>query len=690
MSELFLELFSEEIPAPLQSVARIKLVENIKNFFDKEKITYRGETNCFSTPNRLIVHFKNLNNEIIQKPEEIRGPNIKAPDKALEGFLKSNKIEKKDIFTKNTAKGEFYFYKKPEKKIQTQELLNNFLPNIFDNTPWKKSMKWGDNKMFWGRPLKSILAIFGGKPLNFKYHHLTSSNVTYVDKDFEEKVKSFKNFKSYISYFKSRGVIINNNLRRKFIEKELIKNSSKKNLKVYINEKLLSEVTDIVEKPKIILCSFDKKFLEIPKEILVLTMQKHQKYFPIFDKKENLTNNFFIIADTKDQKGFVKIGNERVVEARLNDADFFWKKNKSQNLVKRVSMLRNMSYFKGLGTYFDKVQRIRKLSGLISDELLISKEKIEIASTICKVDLLSDLVSEFPELQGILGGHFAKAQGFDKDICLAISEHYLPTGPESKIPKKPYSLALSLSDKIDSLVGFFGINLKPTSSKDPYALRRSTIGLIRMILENNKELKIKDLINYSSVIYNEQNLKFDSKKINKELSEFFVERLKNFMKEKDIRIDIIESTTSSYGMDDLLKIYKKALTLNKLIKNEIGTDVISGYKRAYNILTTELNNKEIEISGSADPGLFKNNFEKNLYKKIHDIRKYFTNYGNEENYEGMLITLASAKKEISEFFENVIVNDEDLTLKKNRLELLQMLCKTFNNYCNFSKLESIT
>ena len=690
MSEFFLELFSEEIPATLQSAARNKLLENFKNFFEKEKIVYKNEANSYSTPNRLVIHFKNLSNEIIQKSEEIRGPNINAPEKALEGFLKSNQIEKKNIFKKKTEKGEFYFYKKPERKIRTEELLNSSLPNILDNIPWKKSMKWGDYSMFWGRPLKSILAIFNGKPLNFKYHHLTCSNVTYIDKDFEEKLIRFKDFKSYISYFKNRGIIINNNFRRKFIEKELIKNSSKKNLKVYINERLLSEVTDIVEKPKVILCSFDKKFLEIPKEILVVTMQKHQKYFPTFDKKQNLTNNFFIISDTKDQKGFVKIGNERVVEARLNDADFFWKKNKSQNLVKRVSMLKNMNYFKGLGTYFDKVQRIRKLSGLISDELLISKEKIEIASTICKVDLLSDLVSEFPELQGILGGHFAQAQGFDKDICLAISEHYLPTGPESKIPKKPYSLALSLSDKIDSLVGFFGINLKPTSSKDPYALRRSTIGLIRMILENNKELKIKDLINYSSLIYNEQNLKFDSKKINQELSAFFVERLKNFMKEKDIRADIIESTTSFYGIDNLLKIYKKALTLNKLIKNEIGSDVISGYKRAHNILSTELNNKEMEISGSADPGLFKNDFEKNLYKKINDIRKYYTNYGNEENYEDMLKILASAKKEISEFFENVIVNDEDLTLKKNRLELLQMLCKTFNNYCNFSKVESIT
>ncbi len=690
MSEFFLELFSEEMPATLQSAARIKLLENFKNFFEKEKIAYKGEANSYSTPNRLLIYFKNLSHEIVQKPEEIKGPNINAPEKALEGFLKSNQIEKKNIFKKKTEKGEFYFYKKPERKIRTEELLNSHLPNILENIPWKKSMKWGDYSMFWGRPLKSILAIFNGRPLNFKYHHLICSNVTYLDKDFEEKLIRFKDFKSYMSYFKNRGVIINNNLRRNFIEKELIKSSSKKNLKVYINEKLLSEVTDIVEKPKVILCSFDKKFLEIPKEILVVTMQKHQKYFPTFDKKENLTNIFFIIADIKDQKGFVRIGNERVVEARLNDADFFWKKNKSQNLVKRVSMLKNMNYFKGLGTYFDKVQRIRKLSGLISDELLISKEKIEIASTICKIDLLSDLVGEFPELQGVLGGHFAQAQGFDKDICLAISEHYLPTGPESKIPKKPYSLALSLSDKIDSLVGFFGINLKPTSSKDPYALRRSTIGLIRMILENNKELKIKELINYSSLTYNEQNLKFDNKKISQELSVFFIERLKNFMKEKEIRADIIESTTSFYGVDNLLKIYKKALTLNKLIKNEIGTDVVSGYKRAHNILNAELNNKEVEISGSADPGLFKNDFEKNLYKKINDIRKYYANYGNEENYEGMLKILASSKKEISEFFENVIVNDKDLTLKKNRLELLQMLCKTFNNYCNFSKLESIT
>ena len=238
----------------------------------------------------------------------------------------------------------------------------------------------------------------------------------------------------------------------------------------------------------VIVCDFDKKFLNVPREILITTRQNHQKYLPTFDKKNNLTSNFFVVSDIKDTKGFVKLGNERVIEARLSDAEFFWEKNKTQNLVKQVDKLKNINYFKGLGSYFDKIQRMRKLSSLISDDFLISKDKIEIASSICKVDLMSDLVGEFPELQGIVGGHFASFQGFDKEVCLAVSEQYLPNGMESKLPKKMYSVALSLSDKIDSLVGFFGINLKPTRSKDPYAIRRMAISLVRLIVEN--EIKI--------------------------------------------------------------------------------------------------------------------------------------------------------------------------------------------------------
>ena len=687
MSEFFLELFSEEIPSRLQINARNELTQIFKKFFDDNEIIVKGKINTYSTPNRLIVHINKISKDVIKKAEEIRGPNINAPEKALEGFLKSNKISKEKVFKKSTEKGIFYFYNKPSQKIKTYDLLKENIASLLLKISWKKSMKWGNHDLYWGRPLKSILALFDKKIIEFKLNHLHSSNKTFTDKDLEDEVKSFDDFKSYIKFFKQKGVTIDQNKRKEFIIKEINKATNQKKIHINVNEKLIDEIINIVEKPKILVCEFNKKFLEIPQEILIITMQHHQKYFPTFDSKNKITNNFIVVADCKDKKGLVKLGNQNVVDARLADAEFFWNRNKSQNLVKQVSRLKQINYFKGLGSYFDKIQRVRKLSGIISDELLISKEKIEIASSICKVDLMSDLVGEFPELQGVMGGYFAREQGFDEEISLAVSEHYLPSGIDSKVPKKPYSIALSLSDKIDSLVGFFGINLKPTSSKDPYALRRMAISLLRLIIENQKKIKLRDLINYSINLYKEQNYSFDSKLINDELGDFILDRLKNYMKEKDIRSDIIECSINSHGIDDLLKIFNKSLYLNKNIKKDFGLDVIAIYKRSSNILNSESKSK-IEILGSADPGLFKNDYEKNLYKKIHTIRKYFSSIGRDEDYDESLKTLSSAKIEVNEFFDNVIVNDQEEIIKKNRLELLKMLCKSFDNYFNFSKIEA--
>ena len=687
MSEFFLELFSEEIPSRLQINARNELTQIFKKFFDDNEIIVKGKINTYSTPNRLIVHINKISKDVIKKAEEIRGPNINAPEKALEGFLKSNKISKEKVFKKSTEKGIFYFYNKPSQKIKTYDLLKESIASLLLKISWKKSMKWGNHDLYWGRPLKSILALFDKKIIEFKLNHLHSSNKTFTDKDLEDEVKSFDDFKSYIKFFKQKGVTIDQNKRKEFIIKEINKATNQKKIHINVNEKLIDEIINIVEKPKILVCEFNKKFLEIPQEILIITMQHHQKYFPTFDSKNKITNNFIVVADCKDKKGLVKLGNQNVVDARLADAEFFWNRNKSQNLVKQVSRLKQINYFKGLGSYFDKIQRVRKLSGIISDELLISKEKIEIASSICKVDLMSDLVGEFPELQGVMGGYFAREQGFDEEISLAVSEHYLPSGIDSKVPKKPYSIALSLSDKIDSLVGFFGINLKPTSSKDPYALRRMAISLLRLIIENQKKIKLRDLINYSINLYKEQNYSFDSKLINDELGDFILDRLKNYLKEKNIRSDIIECSTNSYGIDDLLKIFNKSLNLNKNIKKDFGLDVIAIYKRSANILNSESKSK-LEIVGSADPGLFKNDYEKNLYKKIHAIRKYFSSIGRDEDYDESLKTLSSAKIEVNEFFDNVIVNDQEEIIKKNRLELLKMLCKSFDNYFNFSKIEA--
>ena len=686
MSEFFLELFSEEIPANLQKNARENLLQNFKDFFEKKNISF-SKNLSFSTPNRLLILFEGIKPEIKQKEEEIRGPKIDAPEKALDGFLRSNNFQKKDLYQKENDKGTFYFVKKPPKTIKISELLNENIPSILDGISWKKSMKWGDFQLYWARPLKSILAIFNNKNLLFKYHHLQSSNLTFVDKDFEDKKKSFNNFKLYIDYFKKSQIVIDQNKRKKFIELELLKKSKRKNLTIEISDKLLNEVTDLVNKPNILACKFDDKFLQIPKEILITTMQFHQKYFHTFDNKGNITNNFLVVANNKDNKGFIKSGNERVVNARLSDAQFFWEKNKSNNLVKQVSKLKLINYFKGLGTYFDKIQRMRKLGGMISDELLISKEKVEMSATICKVDLLSDIVGEFPELQGIMGSYFAEFQGFDKEISLAIREQYLPTGINSKTPKKLFSIALSLTDKLDTLVGFFGIDQKPTSSKDPFALRRLALGVIRLLLENKKEFKLKDLINYSSNLYQEQGFDLSNKTLHKDLTNFLIERLKNYMKEKNIRSDIIEASINSYGINNMVKAYNKALILNKLINQEIGQALLVSYKRASNILDHELKNQELELSNVVDPVLFKNDFEKNLYKKINDLRKYFTSINKDENYELSLSNLAESKSIIFEFFDNVIVNDEDKTIQKNRLELLQMLCKTFDNYLNFSTIE---
>ena len=682
MSEFFLELFSEEIPANLQKNARRSLLQNFKDFFEKKNIKFSKDLS-FSTPNRLLILFDGIKPEIHQKEEEIRGPKTDAPEKALDGFLRSNNFQKKNLYQKENDKGVFYFAKKPPKIIKIYDLLNENIPLILDKASWKKSMKWGDFELYWGRPLKSILAVFNNKNLTFKYHHLQSSNFTFIDKDFEDKTKIFNNFKIYTDYFKKSKVIIDQNKRKKLIETQLAKISKKKNLTVEINNKLLDEVTNLVNKPNILVCKFDEKFLQIPKEILITTMQFHQKYFHTFDSNGNITTNFLVVANNKDNKGFIKSGNERVIEARLNDAQFFWEKNKSNNLVKQISKLKSINYFKGLGTYFDKAQRMRKLGAIISDELLISKDKVELLTSICKVDLLSDIVGEFPELQGIMGGHFAKFQGFDKDISLAISEHYLPVGIDSKTPKKPFSIALALTDKIDTLVGFFGIDHKPTSSKDPYALRRSALGVIRILLENNKEFKIKDLINYSSNLYQEQGFNFSNKTLHKDLINFFIERFKNYMREKNIRPDIIEASINSNGINNVVKVYKKALILNKLINKEIGQTIISCYKRASNILDHELKNQELELSDNTDPGLFKNDFEKNLYKKIHDLRKYFTSVNKDENYELSLSNLAESKSTLFDFFDNVMVKDADKAIQKNRLELLQMLCKTFDNYLNF-------
>ena len=686
MSELFLELFSEEIPVSLQKDIREKLILDIKKVFEEKSIKFKKYFSL-STPNRLVVVFQNLDREVKIKSEEIKGPSTTSPPQALEGFLKSQKISKKQVFKKKNDKGEFYFYKTKETKLKTLDLIKERLPKILIEFKWKKSMKWGSYNLNWGRPLKSILCVFDKKVINFSIGHLKSSNYTFLDKDFEERKKTFNDFNTYQKSLEQTGTIIDQYKRKEYIRKEIEKILKKKNLIIDENEKLLDEVNNLVDQPHIIECSFDKKFLTIPQEILVLTMQSHQKYFPLFTKKKEITNEFIVVANKKDNKGLIKIGNERVVKARLEDAEFFWNKDKSQNLVKKVSGLKNMNFFKGLGTYFDKVQRMRKLAAMISDELLISKEKVELSATICKTDLISEIVGEFPELQGIMGGHLSHVQGFDKEISEAVKEQYLPTGPHSNVSKKPYSITLSISDRIDTLVGFFGINEKPSSSKDPYALRRVAYGIIRMIIENKKDIKINDIISYSLNIYLDQDFKFSNNNIIKDISFFLKDRFKYYLKDKNFRPDIVDAAVKILDLNKISTTHEKAKSLNKIIEKPLGMDVVSSYKRAFNIINSETKKAGEKLTNTTDPGIFNNEYEKALFKKTNELKQHFAMVENNQNFDEILSSLASAKKEIFDFFDNVKVNDESEIIKKNRLELLSFFCKTYENFIDFQLIK---
>ena len=546
-------------------------------------------------------------------------------------------------------------------------------------------MKWSDHNLMWGRPLQSIFARFNNKKLSFNFDHLETTDEIIVEQDLIIKSKKINNFKEYLSFLKAFNIIVDHQAREEIILKKINSISNSKQYKERINKNLLEEVVNIVEDPNLLHVSFNKDYLKIPQEIIISTLEKHQRYFPIFDNRERLTNNFFVVANKKDEKKFITEGNKRVVEARLADAKFFWDKDRSKNLIKQIANLKSVTFYEKLGTIYDKTQRLRQLAGFLSDDLNISKEKVQVAASISKSDLCSDLVGEYPELQGVMGKYFALAQGFEEDIANSVSDHYLPVGLTSTLPKKPFSYSISIVDKIDTLVGFFVIDEKPTSSKDPFALRRAAIGLLRIIIENKLSFKLRDLISYAIRLYQEQSVEIKNEKTEQEVLDFIKERMRNVLKIKNIKPDIIEAAVSSHTGDNFLDLYAKTILIHKYKNKGIGLNAISSYKRASNILDKAGKG----ITGRPDAVLFRKDEERVLHEKINEIRKAFTVKDVNKDYESLLIKLSDTKESTDNFFDNVVVNDENQDIKNNRLELLKMFCNTFDTFIDFSKLEGL-
>ena len=687
MSEFLLELYSEEIPHGLQIDCRTNLEASFQKKLEDHNIKYK-RINVFSTPSRLCIHIEGLPTSLLLEAKEIKGPKVGSPEQALEGFLKSNNLDKKDVFEKEIDKGKFYFAKTKQQKIDLQRLFATQVPEILKTLNWKKSMRWSNHSLAWGRPLKSILCLFDKHSVIFDFHHLKSANKAYVGGPYDEKSFIAKDIAQYFSTLKDKKIILDQEVRKKMVLEGLKSVFKKSKCEDNPNPKLVEEVTNLVDYPTALKGQFSKEFLELPEELLHLTMMQHQRYFPMKSLETNkITNSFITISNNTDEKKLIIAGNESVLQARLSDAKFFWDKNKRQNLVKNVSKLNGITFYKDLGSLYDKTQRVRQLASLIADIIGANKGDTEIVGSICKADLVSDLVGEYPELQGVIGKYFALSQGFSPEIANAISDHYLPVGPTDRVPKDKIAICVALADKLDTLIGFFGINLKPTSSKDPFALRRAVLGMIRIILDNKISISLKEIINNAKNLYLSNNVEIINDRLADDLMDFFNDRFKNLLKDKEKRLDVVDSVLSNNRSDDFYNLYLKITTIAKYIKQPDGINSIAAYKRAKNILEQNDQMVKDNIFGNPDPVLFNTEIEKNLLANIQEVREYFTTPSRLRDSQKSIKMLSDVKIFTDKFFEEVKVNDDNEEVKKNRLELLFLMCKTFDNFTDFSKLE---
>ena len=687
MSDFLLELYSEEIPHGLQINTRKSLEASFQKSLEDENIKCK-KLHIYSTPSRIFVFIEGLPATINIAAKEIKGPKIGTPPQALEGFLKSNQLNKADVFEKETDKGIFYFAKTKKQTVDLKVSFQTIVPDILKSINWKKSMRWSDHDLSWGRPLKSILCLFDTSIVPFHFYHLQSTNKIFLGGPYDEKSYVVKNTSHYFTLLKDKKIILDHEERKKMILASLKTIFAKSKCENNPDMGLVEEVTNLVEYPTALKGKFSEEFLALPEELLNLTMKQHQRYFPMRSLSEGkIVNQFITISNNKDEKKLIIEGNERVLQARLADAKFFWDKNKKQNLVKLVSKLNGIVFYKDLGTVYDKTQRVRQLSSLIADIIVCNKEDTEIAASICKADLVTDLVGEYPELQGVIGSYFALGQGFSPEISKAISDHYLPLGPNDRVPKEKIAICVAVADKLDTLIGFFGINVKPTSSKDPFALRRAVLGIIRILIENKISLSLKELINNAKNLYLSKNIKFTNDKLADDLIEFFNDRFKNLLKDKVTRLDVVDSVLSNNRSDDFYNLNLKIMSIIKCLRQDEGMNAIAAYKRAKNIL--EQNQKEIEnqIFGTPDPVLFRNPCEENLLIKINEVRDYFTTPSRLRDSQKTIHMLSEIKNLTDVFFTDVKVNDENQEIKNNRLELLYLMCKTFDNFTDFSKIE---
>jgi glycyl-tRNA synthetase beta chain len=686
MKELLLEIGTEEIPAGFIPQALVDLENLIRKELDVNRINFDG-VKTLGTPRRLVLVIESISEK--QRDEEIRkvGPSKQAafdaegkPTKAAIGFAKSQSVPVESLKLIQTEKGEYVCAVKQEFGRPTLELLSSVLPKLILSIPFQKSMRWAEVPIRFARPIHWVLALFGGEVVPFEVGNVRSGNLTYGHRFMHPGSIEVRNFNSYLQKLREGFVIVDPAERKKRIEEGMDKEAASVSGKILKDEELLNEVNFLVELPVTLRGTFDREFLSLPGEILIHSMKEHQRYFPVIDGEGRLLPHFVCISNIvpRDQKMVVK-GNERVLKARLSDAAFFFHDDLKISLERRVDQLKKVVFQAKLGTSYEKMDRFRRLALFMSERIDSTlREMVERTSLLCKADLVTGMVGEFPKLQGIVGREYARLSGERPEVSKAIYEHYLPRFAGDRLPSSPVGDIVSIADKMDTIVGCFGVGLVPTGTADPFGLRRQALGIIRIILEKKYPLSLAELIEESESQLKEK-MERDISEVKEEVLDFFRVRYQNFLMDKGYPFDVIEAVISP-SFDELLDVQHRIDALRAAREWKDFESIVIGFKRAINILKGSPARKEMNAS------LFSESVEKNLYQSFLKAKERIELHLNKKDYESALLEMTQMKRPIDEFFDGVMVMVEDEAIRNNRLALLDEIGKLFRRIADFSKL----
>ncbi len=702
MPELLLEILSEEIPARMQPRAADDLKRLVTEGLAAVGLTHT-RARAFATPRRLALVVEGIPEKAPDISEERRGPRLDAPVKALEGFVKSTGLAIEQLEKRSTEKGDFYFAVIEKKGEGAEESIAKVVSDVLIRFPWPKSMRWHNSAVSWVRPIKNILCLLDGKPVNNDWGlgvrpasgiaeeiSFTWNNQSYGHRFMDPEPFLVTGVADYRRGLKDAYVILDQDERRAKIKTDAEALAKALGLRLRDDPALLEEVAGLVEWPVSLIGSIDDDYMDIPPEVLTATMRKNQKYFAMEHTDGRLASHFIVVAnrETADGGKAIVAGNERVLRARLADAKFFWDLDRKQTLASRAPSLKNVTFHAKLGTLADKMSRVRELATEIAAFVPgADKDKVRSAADLAKCDLTTGMVGEFPEVQGIMGRYYALNDGEDAAVADAIRDHHSPQGPGDSCPKMPVSVAMALADRIDTLVGFWAIEEKPTGSKDPYALRRAALGVIRLVLENKLRLALRPL--FVSALRPLKDLAgaADPAALADDLLGFFIERLKAHLRDQGVGHDLIAAVFAQGGQDDLIDILARVEALASFVKSEDGANLLIAYKRAANILKIEEKRDAKSYTGEPEANALVLVEERNLVTELTKISADLEVILQEERYTDAMTKLSTLRATVDAFFDNVTVNSDDVPLRVNRLRLLSRIRGTMNQVADFSQIE---